>query len=89
MGRNNYHKCLHIDFLQKLRDKGEAYICLKVAGSAHLVLLCPECFGLVKLGNVVAIRFYGGRNEERGAKRYYDDCSPVFFELTITYGLES
>ena len=85
MGRNNYHKCLHIDFLQKQRDQGKPYICLKVAGAAHLVLLCPECFALVKGGNVVGIRFFGGRNDERGVKRYLGDCSPVFFELTITY----
>ena len=84
MGRNNYHKCLHIDFLQKLRDQGKPYICLKVAGCAHLVLLCPECFGLVKRGEVVAIKFYGGRNEERGVKKYNGDCASVFFELTIT-----
>ena len=84
MGRNNYHKCLHIDFLQKLRDKGKPYICLGVAGTKHLVLLCPMCFASVESGDVVAIKFYGGRNEERGVKRYYDDCSPVFFELTIT-----
>ena len=84
MGRNNYHKCLHIAFLQKLRDRGSAYICLKVAGCAHLVLLCPECFDLVNLGKVVGIKFYGGRNEDRWVKRYYDDDSSVFFELTIT-----
>lgn len=84
MSKNHYHKCLHIGHLQATRKKGEMYICLRVAGTIKLVLLCPECYRLVKRGKTTEIMVYKTKNKIRTIKKYPGDTSPTFFELLMS-----
>ena len=76
------NKCMH---LKRLQDS-KPYICLLVAGTKFLVVLCSDCYSKLLNGEEIKVTFNGRKVKSRKVKLYNYKNLPLFPELFLSMG---